>query len=348
MLALFFACQSRLLAASGISGIPATRACWLRPPYALSKCYSLIGNPYHADLFLGCPSQSGDMCHYDGIVHMLLVASHISRVAVTSRFIIVEYADSKPSFGVIDTQTIVLEPVQLESWAELRQYLEQRGENNEAVRFREFEEIYREPSSWWRVYTTELFALFSLVFVLALVMVWRYRRKRGATFRGRLLWLGLPFLLAFVLDWFLTLHGQSAEYWAGNYACVNEVSPYFRGLLVIHPLAFIAGALVWVGLILALLVLLPEVLAVILFNFVVFGHMEGAYSWVALDMTDGRYQLGMVTNLATAILLGVALYGSQPATLQNESSAGTLRTWLRYGMIALLSCAALAIVFVPW
>ena len=160
--------------------------------------------------------------------------------------------------------------------------------------------------------------------------------------------MGLPFLLAFVLDWFLTLHGQSAEYWAGNYACANEGSPYYHGLLVIHPLAFVAGAWVWVGLILELLVLLPEVLAAILFSFVVFGHMNGAYSWMALDMTVGRYQFGMATNLAAAMLLSVGLYWSQRATVQNETSAKTLRTWLRYGMIALLSCTALAIVFAPW
>jgi hypothetical protein len=115
-----------------------------------------------------------------------------------------------------------------------------------------------------------------------------------------------------------------------------------------HPLAFLAGALVWVGLVLELLVLLPEVLAMILFIFVVFGHMKGAYSWMALDLAVGRYQFAMVTNLATAILLGVALYRSQGATIQNETSVGTLRTWLRYGIIALLSCAALAIVFAPW
>lgn len=347
-LALFFAYQTRLLAVSGFADMPATRACWLRPPYALSKCYSWSGGPYHADLFLGQPSQSGDMWHYDGIVPQpLLVASNISRVAVTSRSIIVEYAGSEPSFGVINTQRIVLEPVRLESLAGVRQYLEQQGEKNEVIRFQDFEDIYRERSSWWRVYKTESVSLL-LVLALGFLSAWRYRRKRGSAFRGRLLGMGLPFLLAFLLDWSLTLHGQSAEYWAGNYACANETSPFFRALFMIHPLAAIAGQLVWVGLILTLLVLLPEILAVILLIFVVFGHMMGAYSWMILAMTAGRYQFGMVTNLVTAILLGVALYRSQHATVQNESSAGTLPTWLRYGLITLLSCTALVIVLAPW
>jgi hypothetical protein len=159
--------------------------------------------------------------------------------------------------------------------------------------------------------------------------------------------MGLPFLLAFLLDGSLTLYKQPAEYWAGNYACANEISPFFGGLLRIHPLAAIAGQLVWVGLILELLVVLPELLAVILFTFVVVGHMNGAYSWMFLDITVGRYQFGMVTNLATAILLGVGLHWSQRTIVQNETSAGTLPTCLRYGLITLLSGAVLVIVFAP-
>lgn len=348
VLAVFFACQSRLLAAPDLSDMLATRVCWLRPPYALSKCYSRSGEPYHAYLCLGWPSQSGDMRDYDGIGHVQPVAFNISRVAVTSRYIIIEYAGSEPSFGVIDTRISVREPVQLESWAELRQYLEQGGENSEAIRFQDFEEIYRERSSWWRVYKTELAALFFLVLVLGFVMAWRHRRKRALAFWGRRLGMVLPFLLAFLLDWSLTLYGQTAEYWAGNYACANETSPFFRGLFMIHPLAAIAGQLVWVGLILELLVLLPEFLAMILFILVVFGHMMGAYSWMILDITVGTYQFGMVTNLATALLLGLGLHWSQRAPLQNGTSEGTLPTWLRYGLIPLLSGTALLIVFAPW
>ena len=135
-----------------------------------------------------------------------------------------------------------------------------------------------------------------------------------ANSKRRLLEMGLPFLLVFLLDASLTLHEQPVEYWAGNYAWANEVSPYFRSLLVIHPIAFIVGALVWVGLILELLVLLPEVLAAILFIFVVFGHTNGAYSWIALDITVGRYQLGMVTNLVRGYTESLFL----PRILENK------------------------------
>ena len=93
----------------------------------------------------------------------------------------------------------------------------------------------------------------------------------------RRLWgMGLPCLLAFLLDAGHTLHGQPAEYWAGNYTDTTEGTPYFRLLFMIHPLAVIAGYLVWVGLLIGLLILLPEVLAVILSIAIVFGHTNGA------------------------------------------------------------------------
>jgi hypothetical protein len=157
--------------------------------------------------------------------------------------------------------------------------------------------------------------------------------------------MGLPFLFAFVLDWCLTLYGQPAEYWAGNYACTNEASPFFRDLFMIHPLAAIAGQLVWAALVIGLLVFLPEVLAVILFIFVVFGHIGGAYSWISPAITVGRYQFGMGTNLAMAIVLDVGLYWSQRVPVQKVATSAW---WLRYGLITLLSATALVIVFAPW
>ncbi len=167
--------------------------------------------------------------------------------------------------------------------------------------------------------------------------------------KRRLLGMGLPFLLAFLLDASLTLYKQPTEYWAGNYACASEISPFFGGLLRIHPLAAIAGLLVWVGLIVELLVLLPELLAVILVIFVVVGHMNGAYSWMFLDITAGRYQFGMVTNLVTAILLGVGMQWSQRVAVQNVKAPGRLLpTCVRYGLITLLSGTALVIVFSSW
>jgi hypothetical protein len=167
--------------------------------------------------------------------------------------------------------------------------------------------------------------------------------------KRRLLGMGLPFLLVFLLDWGLTLYGQPAEYWAGNYTCTLEGGPFFRRLFMIHPLAAIAGQVVWVVVILVLLVLLPEVLASILFIFVVYEHMNGAYTWMIPAITIGRYQFGIGIGLAAAIISGVGLHWSQRAPAQNvETSERPLPTWLRYALITLLSIWAFVIVFAPW
>jgi hypothetical protein len=119
------------------------------------------------------------MWDYDGIVHVQSAASNLSRVAVTPRHLIVEYAGSKPSFGIINSQRGSVKPVDFKSWDELRQYLEEQGENSEGIHFQTFEEIYRERVPWWWRHTTELGGLmFLLLVALGLVMVWRVRRKR--------------------------------------------------------------------------------------------------------------------------------------------------------------------------
>ena len=96
--------------------------------------------------------------------------------------------------------------------------------------------------------------------------------------RRRLLWLCLlPALLA-CLDGALTLVGQSAEYWAGNYARVNESSPTFNHMLARHPLAFVAGVAGWILVFTSLILLLPQTLALTISIAVTIGHTWGAAS----------------------------------------------------------------------
>ncbi|HKA86706.1 MAG TPA: hypothetical protein VKE22_03535, partial [Haliangiales bacterium] len=66
---------------------------------------------------------------------------------------------------------------------------------------------------------------------------------------------GLPCLFALLLDDGLTLHGQPAEYWAGDYAQTTEGAPFYRKLYAWHPAAAVCGHLVWAGLLGGLLVL---------------------------------------------------------------------------------------------
>jgi hypothetical protein len=84
-----------------------------------------------------------------------------------------------------------------------------------------------------------------------------------------------------LLDGALTLHGQPAEYWRGDWGLAVEANPPFRWLLRQHPLAFVAGGAAWVAAFLALLRCAPANLARVLAFVVLVAHALGAASWLA-------------------------------------------------------------------
>jgi len=161
--------------------------------------------------------------------------------------------------------------------------------------------------------------------------------------------MGIPCLVAFLLDSGLTLHGQPSEYWAGDYSHTTEGGPFWRRLYTIHPWAAVGGYALWVGLGAGLLVLLPEVLAVILSIAIVFGHFAGAYTWLVRITSVGWYQTANGMFLVAAVVLGVGLHWSlrtcEPAT---ATAAHQLPGGLRWGLIALLFGAGFAMIFAPW
>src|SRR5262249_14514998 len=126
----------------------------------------------------------------------------------------------------------------------------------------------------------------------------RVTEKRVADWKRRLLGLGLPCLLAFLLDTGLRLRAQPEAYWAGNYHFIlQEGSPFLRALYTWHPLAAVAGYALWAAIITGLLVLLPEWLAVILSLAIGVGHIGGAHSWLKPTMGTWRDQLEIGTLL---------------------------------------------------
>ena len=132
---------------------------------------------------------------------------------------------------------------------------------------------------------------------------------RGVT--GRLLGLCLPALLVWALDISFTLAGQSADYWSGHYALVNERSPTFNQWLQVHPAAFALGAIVWAGIFVGIILLLPDVLALIMSIAVTLGHTVGAATWLLWGFGYG-YQLCNALFLCSAIALGLGIrYGWQ-------------------------------------
>ena len=161
--------------------------------------------------------------------------------------------------------------------------------------------------------------------------------------KRRLLGVGIPCLLALLLDAGLTTLGQSQEYWTGDYSAVNEGNPFFRKLFAIHPGAAIAGYAIWAGVLIGLVLLLPEVLAVVLSVAVVFGHVAGAYTWMqhfewVSPFRQGWFQTANGLLPAAAVVLGIGLcWGLTKTETLETTVAGPSMPWAaRWGLIALL------------
>jgi hypothetical protein len=136
-------------------------------------------------------------------------------------------------------------------------------------------------------------------------------------FKPRLLGLCGPPLLLCALDGSLTLVGQSAEYWAGAFTQVNEGSPTFNHLLQLHPAAYAAGIVGWAAMFATVILLLPDLGALILSIAVTFGHMAGAATWLLWRFQFG-YQACNALFLASAVVLGLGIRWGWRAVPENE------------------------------
>jgi hypothetical protein len=129
--------------------------------------------------------------------------------------------------------------------------------------------------------------------------------------------------------------GQSVDYWAGNYRCVNECSPTFNHLLQFHPAAFAAGISAWAALFIGIILLVPDFLALIFSILVTFGHTVGAATWLLYRFHFG-YQLCLGLMLASSVILGLGVhYGWQAKPVQ-ECRLSNWSPILRWTLIVLL------------
>ncbi len=152
-------------------------------------------------------------------------------------------------------------------------------------------------------------------------------RKNTGPVKRRLLGLCLPPLLFWALDNTLTLIGQSADYWAGNYSAANEASPTFNQLLKIHPIAFVLGDIAWAAVFVGIILLLPDTLALIISIAVTFGHAVGAATWI-LWRFGYQYQASLALLLGSAIVLGLGIrYGWRAAPAEEYQLRGWSWRW---------------------
>jgi hypothetical protein len=162
----------------------------------------------------------------------------------------------------------------------------------------------------------------------------------------RVLGLGMPPVLFSALDATMTLLGQSPSYWAGDYRIVNEMSPTFRHLLQINPLAFLGGIWVWMAVFVGIIVLLPETLALIIALAVTFGHAAGAATWF-MYRGGSSYQLANGLCLVSAVVLAMRIRLGYRAYGAGEYSLDRWPASVRWGLSAVLFGVGVYVFLLP-
>jgi hypothetical protein len=140
-----------------------------------------------------------------------------------------------------------------------------------------------------------------------------------------------------VLDGSVTLIGQPAPYWAGDYSQVREGTPGFRVLLTYGPAAYVAGLAVWVLAFVGMVLLLPSTLALAVCLQFTLGHTIGAFSWIN-NFPHGR-ELPIFINAMAALGLALGIrWGWACAPRDDPPWGASLPDALRWAIVAML-CA---------
>lgn len=146
----------------------------------------------------------------------------------------------------------------------------------------------------------------------------------------------VPVLLA-VLDGSVTLAGQPAAYWAGDYSQAREGTPGFRALLAYGPGAYGAGLAAWVLAFVGMILLLPPTPALAVCLVFTLGHTVGAFSWINRLPHDRELPIAINAAAAVGLALGIRWGWACPPRDDTPPGAG-LPAALRWAMVAAL-CA---------
>ena len=111
---------------------------------------------------------------------------------------------------------------------------------------------------------------------------------------------------ACVIDASLTLHGQSADYWAGDTTVVNEMSPEPRKLLMISPWLFMLVVAGWIGANGFFVVCTRRLPATVFACTVTIAHISGAATWILWSFQYG-YQICMLLKIATGTIFALSI-----------------------------------------
>lgn len=117
---------------------------------------------------------------------------------------------------------------------------------------------------------------------------------------------------------------------------MSEVSPSFAAYLAISPFAFLLAGLLWMAIFSALIVILPEMLAMTLAIAVMLGHLNGAFTWLTYRFES--YQASNALFLLTAFLIVIAFRKGRSDTGRAalDWSQSSLPAWSRWVLVVVL------------
>lgn len=123
-------------------------------------------------------------------------------------------------------------------------------------------------------------------------------------------WFCIPPIILCLIDSTITLVGQSAKYWQGNYFVANEECPPMRAMLQTHPLAFEAVIFAWIIAFVVVILLVPRWLGRSLSIALLLGHTWGTYTWLSYRFNHGYWTM-IALFLFTGILTGICYEKSE-------------------------------------
>ena len=136
------------------------------------------------------------------------------------------------------------------------------------------------------------------------------------------LWLCLPILVAEVLDYTLTMLGQPVEYWKGSYHLVNELNPFARWFMVIHPMGIIIYIVLDIAATCFMIFILPLMLSKVLSAFWTIGSAKAIYNWLVGPLDMGWWISNLAILVPAVILAHAFDKASVSQTNLNAQSAG--------------------------
>jgi Domain of unknown function (DUF5658) len=119
------------------------------------------------------------------------------------------------------------------------------------------------------------------------------------------LWLCVPPITLCAFDGCMTLWGQPAAYWAGDYATVQEGNPLAAWFLTMHPLAFAAAGVPYVLLVAAAILWLPGRWSETAAALVSLSHAVGVVAWTVVLTSESPGALAILVP-ASVVLLTIA------------------------------------------